>query len=82
MSTDIFQPSPVDEAEVRLKIEEIVLHPDYGVVTQHDSDIAVLKVATPDTPLAPETRYGQHVTPLLLMTMVTRRIQRWWAGEP
>ena len=51
VSTDIFQPSPIDEAEVRLKIEEIVLHPDYGVVTQHDSDIAVLKVATPDTPL-------------------------------
>ena len=41
----------MDETEVRLMIAEIVLHPDYGVLTQHDSDIAVLKLDTPATPL-------------------------------
>ena len=46
----------MDEAEVRLMIAEIVLHPDYGVLTQHDSDIAVLKLDTPATPLCTRDR--------------------------
>ena len=49
VSTDIFETSPVDDDEVRLVIDQIVLHPQFGVTTQYDSDIAVLKVRTPQT---------------------------------
>ena len=40
---------PVDDDEVRLVIDQIVLHPQFGVTTQYDSDIAVLKLRTPQT---------------------------------
>ena len=49
VSTDIFETSPLDDDEVRLVIDQIVLHPQFGVTTQYDSDIAVLKVRTPQT---------------------------------
>ena len=36
-----------DPGYVRLDVAEIIIHPDYGLVNQYDSDIALLRLATP-----------------------------------
>ena len=66
VSTDIFETSPVDDDEVRLVIDQIVLHPQFGVTTQYDSDIAVLKVRTPQTTFCAKEKVKSSISSLVI----------------
>ena len=66
VSTDIFETSPVDDDEVRLVIDQIVLHPQFGVTTQYDSDIAVLKLRTPQTTFCAKEKVKSSISSLVI----------------
>ena len=37
----------MDENEVRMEVDNIVIHPDYNKLVVHDADIALLNVKQP-----------------------------------
>ena len=49
ISGSVFIPSPFEATEKRLQVEKVVLHPQYSVSPQYDSDIALIFVNNPST---------------------------------
>jgi secreted trypsin-like serine protease/subtilisin-like proprotein convertase family protein len=59
-----------DPGFVRLDVAEIIIHPDYGVANQYDSDIALLRLATP----APLRSPSGAALPIAKVALVTENV--------
>ena len=67
ISTDIFIPSPLDKIEVRMEVENIVVHPDYNKLAIHDADIALLNVKQPTSDICVQEKVANSHQDLLLL---------------